>query len=179
MGVIVASGEFRHGTATPTYLATPNRARVLASKMMVAAGAGVVFGIVASGVATGVGFAFIASKGFHSVVPASTLLRYGAGSALACGLFGAAGVALGSLVRNQVAAIVGVFAWGFVVENILAGVFPDQARYLPYTAAIMLGGRAPRGAAVLPFGYAALLVAGVALVLAVAARQISVPRDVA
>src|SRR5437879_11775576 len=27
LGVIVASGEFRHGTATNTYLATPNRVR--------------------------------------------------------------------------------------------------------------------------------------------------------
>src|SRR5260370_21039415 len=32
MGVIIASGEFRHRTATGTYLATPNRLRVLPAK---------------------------------------------------------------------------------------------------------------------------------------------------
>jgi hypothetical protein len=37
MGVISASGEFRHSTATFTYLACPRRGRVLAAKAVAAA----------------------------------------------------------------------------------------------------------------------------------------------
>ena len=45
LGVTITSGEFRHQTATLTYLATPNRTRVLAAKMVAAAAAGAVFGL--------------------------------------------------------------------------------------------------------------------------------------
>ena len=37
MGVTVSSGEFRHSTATLTYLATPHRGRVLAAKAVAGA----------------------------------------------------------------------------------------------------------------------------------------------
>ena len=40
LGVIVASGEFRHTSATLTYLATPDRRRVLGAKAVAGAGAG-------------------------------------------------------------------------------------------------------------------------------------------
>src|SRR6266702_2398340 len=51
-GVIVSVGEFRHGTATPTYLAGPHRNRVMIAKIVAAALVGLAFGLVASGVAT-------------------------------------------------------------------------------------------------------------------------------
>ena len=40
MGVTVSSGEFRHSTATLTYLATPHRGRVLTAKAVAGASAG-------------------------------------------------------------------------------------------------------------------------------------------
>jgi hypothetical protein len=39
-GVTVATGEFRHQTATNTYLDQPNRTRILAAKLVAAAGVG-------------------------------------------------------------------------------------------------------------------------------------------
>ena len=48
LGVTISSGEFRHQTATLTYLATPNRTRVLAAKAVAAAAGGAVFGLVAT-----------------------------------------------------------------------------------------------------------------------------------
>lgn len=45
--------------------------------------------------------------------------------------FGALGAATGSLVRNQVVAIVGWLAWLFVVEHIAEGFLPSVGRWLP------------------------------------------------
>jgi ABC-2 type transport system permease protein len=45
LGVTVATGEFRHQTATATYLAIPNRVRVLGAKAIAASGFGLGFGL--------------------------------------------------------------------------------------------------------------------------------------
>src|SRR6266511_1784143 len=57
-----------------------------------------------------------------------------AGAVLYAALFGALGAATGSLIRNQVAAIVGWLAWLFVVEHIAIGLLPDLGRRLPAAA---------------------------------------------
>jgi hypothetical protein len=44
-------------------------------------------------------------------------------------------VSVGVVVRHQVAAIVGALAWLFVVENILGGLIPKIAAWLPGSAA--------------------------------------------
>jgi ABC-2 type transport system permease protein len=46
LGATISSGEFRHHTATLTYLATPARGRVLAAKMAAGAIGGAVFGAI-------------------------------------------------------------------------------------------------------------------------------------
>src|ERR1035437_6285742 len=45
-GVTISSGEFRHNTATDTYIDEPNRFRVLAAKVITAALVGLSFGLV-------------------------------------------------------------------------------------------------------------------------------------
>lgn len=117
IGIILVTAEFRHGTATSTYLATPHRNRVMLAKIVAAAGVGALFGLIAAGAATGMGTAFVAGKGFGMTVSGATMLRYAAGSALSAALFAAIGAAVGSLIRNQVAGIVGVFAWGVGVRE--------------------------------------------------------------
>jgi hypothetical protein len=179
LGNTIAAGEFRHGTATPTYLATPHRNRVMLAKLTTAAGIGALFGLVASAVATGVGLAFVAAKGYSIAVPALTMLRFAVGSALSAALFAAIGVAVGSLIRNQVAGIVGVFAWGFVFENILGGIFPTFGRWLPYTASIGMAGRPDTGMTTLPFGLAAALLTAIAVGIAAIAARASVQKDIA
>src|SRR5262245_27043066 len=139
-GAIVSSGEFRHGTATGTYLATPDRSRVLLAKSVAAAGAGLLLGLAAAAVATGAGLAFVAAKGVPVALSWATLARFGAGAALAAGLLAAAGVALGSLVRQQLGAIITVFAWGLLIEQIVAMLFHSVAPYPPVRAASPIAG---------------------------------------
>ena len=162
-GATVASGEFRHGTATATYLATPDRVRVLAAKALAAALFGLLFGLVGAAVASGVGLTFVAAKGYAVTVAAGPVVRYAAGAVLGAGLLAAAGAALGSLVRAQVGAVVTLFAWGFVVEQLLAGQFDALASYLPYTAATTMAGASLGGGVdPLPFAAAAALLSAVA-----------------
>ncbi|HEX9342409.1 MAG TPA: hypothetical protein VF995_02175 [Actinomycetota bacterium] len=178
-GVTVASGEFRHGTATATYLATPNRTRVLIAKAVVAAGAGLLFGLVATALTTGITLAFVAAKGYHVALAGGTIARFAAGAILGSGLLAAAGAGVGSLLRGQLSAIITVFVWGLVLEPLVGGLFDAVQPYLPVTTATTMAGSAlGGGVSPLPFAVAAALVAGVAVLLAVVAGWTRVPNDV-
>src|SRR6266545_4534170 len=173
-----ASGEFRHRTATATYLGIPARARVLVAKAIAAALFGLLFGLVGATVASGVGLAFVAASGYEVTVAGATIARYAAGAVLGTGLLAAVGVGVGSLVRAQVGAVVTVFVWGFVVEELLAGQFDGLAPYLPFTAATtMAGATLGGGVDPLPFAAAAALVAGAAALLSVVAARTTVRSD--
>ncbi len=190
LGATVSSGEFRHSTATLTYLATPNRGRVLAAKMAAGTMAGAVFGLAGYLIALGVGLGFAASRGYQVPVGDATLARFGIGHVVAAALLAAIGVALGSLIRSQLAVVIGVFVWTIVIESLLGSLLSAVQPYLPYTAATTLGGTqlggaafgpahgAPTTATALPFAAATALLAAVAIVLAVVAGRITVPRDV-
>jgi ABC-2 type transport system permease protein len=84
-------------------------------------------------------------------------------------LFGAIGAATGSLVRNQVVAIVGWLAWIAVVEHIATGFAPDFGRWLPVAAGRALVGETGQdflsreAAAIVLLSYA-LVIMGVAVV---------------
>jgi ABC-2 type transport system permease protein len=190
LGVTISSGEFRHQTATLTYLATPNRTRVLAAKMAAAAAGGAAFGLAVYLVAAAVGLGFVAGHGYHVSVGTVTLVRYGAGHLAGGALLGALGAVLGSLVRSQLAAVTGVFIWSIILESLIGGLFTSVRPYLPYTAATTLAGtalgaagfgpaHAAGGGTPLPFAAAAALLAGLAVVLAAVAARTTVRRDIA
>lgn len=140
MGVIASSGEFRHSTATFTYLAGPRRSRVLAAKAAAAAVAGAIFGLTGAVVVTGIGLAFTAAAGEPITLSAATFVRDDLGAVLGAALLAALGVAVGSLIRSQVAGVVGILIWSLVIEPIIGGLFTTIQPYLPYTAATTLAG---------------------------------------
>jgi ABC-2 type transport system permease protein len=189
LGAIAASGEFRHATATLTYLATPRRARVLAAKAVAAAGVGALFGLQGGVITTGVGLIFVAAHHDPVALSAGTLAGHIGGAVAAAAVLAALGAGLGSLVRSQLATVIGIFVWAIVLESIIGGLYTSVRPYLPYTAATTLGGTQLGGAAFgpahqvagggpLPFlGALALLVAVAALVAAAAART-TVRRDI-
>src|SRR6202035_112182 len=88
----------------------------------------------------------------------------------AAALLAAVGVALGTLVRAQLGAVIGVFAWALFVEPIVGGLFNFIGPYLPFTAVTTLAGSRLGGggfgfsgsssATALPFAATAVLVAG-------------------
>ncbi|HUB71237.1 MAG TPA: hypothetical protein VL984_12495 [Acidimicrobiales bacterium] len=189
VGVVLASGEFRHYTATLTYLATPDRGRVLVAKTVASALAGGVFGLVSALVATGVGLVFVAGHGYHVALGTGALVAHIAGAAVGAALFGAVGTGLGSLLRSQLAGVITVFVWALVVESLIGGLFTSVRPYLPYTAATTLAGIKLGGAAFgpahglsggspLPFAAAAALVLGLVVLLDAIAIGTTLHRDV-
>jgi ABC-type transport system involved in multi-copper enzyme maturation permease subunit len=174
LGVIAVSGEYRHGSATLTFLAAPHRARVLVAKAVASTITGAGYGLAAGVVATAVGLGFVAGHGDHVTLPTSTLIGHIAGAAVGAGVFAAVGVGFGALLRSQLAGVIGVFVWCLVIESILGGTLSAVRPYLPYTAASTLGG-AKLGAAAFGPGYsvsdqsALPFLAAAALVIAIAA----------
>jgi ABC-2 type transport system permease protein len=143
MGVIAASGEFRHSTATFTYLAGPRRSRVLAAKAAAAVVVGAIFGLTGAVVATAVGFGAAAGAGDPIKLSAATLVRDELGAVLGAALLAPLGVAVGSLIRSEIAGIVGILVWSLVIEPIVGGLVTSVQPYLPYTAATTLAGAKP------------------------------------
>ena len=138
LGTVMITGEHRHKTITPTFLAEPRRARIAVSKLVVALGGGLVVGLVAGAVSLVVGLV-LAGAGVAPVGRVLTEYRHvWPGVAAAAVLYGAYGVGLGALLKNQVVAIVVALVAVAVIEPIIGVVAPSAARWLPGSAASAL-----------------------------------------
>jgi ABC-2 type transport system permease protein len=130
-GILLVTGEFRFGTITPTFLFNPRRPQVVAAKVAASMLAGLVFAAVGEALAVGAGALILNGRGISLVLGSHSyeLLTLGTlvGTALWCGI----GVGLGMIVRNQVGAIIGLLAWGFVIENLLFAFVPSVGRLTP------------------------------------------------
>jgi hypothetical protein len=139
LGVIIGAVDLRHRTATQTYLATPKRGRVVVGKMIVGAGAGLLYGIVAQLATVVVAAPVILARGASLRLTDDQVLR-----SLLLGVPGIAvwaiiGVALGTLLRNQVAAILVALFYVFVGDFLISGLLSlaemeGAASYTPNNA---------------------------------------------
>jgi hypothetical protein len=131
LGAIGAAGEFRHGTAIPTLLATPRRSRVLSAKMAAYLALGSLTAFGAAMLQLAIVLPWAAANG-HGLTPwtptvlGPVLAGLGAGAGYA-----ALGVAIGLLVRNQLVALMIAVGWFAVAENALAILVPGVSRFLP------------------------------------------------
>jgi ABC-2 type transport system permease protein len=186
LGTTISSSEFRLKTVTGTFLDQPRRGRVLVAKVVAALPVGALVGLAGAATASAIGLGFAAARGYAVALPASTIVRFGVGAVAGSALLAGVGAGVGMWVRHQVGAIVAVFTWGFVVEEIVGGVLKEVAPFLPYTAAAMTAGvvsgggmpQVPRGIVPLPFGIVVVLLAGVAAAMALAAAVTSLRKDV-
>jgi ABC-2 type transport system permease protein len=133
-GVMLVTSEYRYGTIRPTFLFTPKRSRVLAAKIAAGLLAGLIFGILGEGLGFAIGYAALSARGIHLALNGSQVTLLVLGTFAATALWGAIGVGLGAIVRSQVAAIIGLLAWGFVAENLLFAFVPSVGRFAPVHA---------------------------------------------
>lgn len=131
LGILIMTGEFRHGTAVATFLASPKRARVLVAKLAVAAFAGALLQLISAAASVGAGLLTLSY--FTNVAePSESVFTNLALAALLSGaILGLVGVAIGSLIRNQLIAIVSSLVWLFVLEPIILLVFVEAGKWLP------------------------------------------------
>ena len=128
LGILAITSEYRSGTATSTFLVTPSRARVLTAKTLAIAMTGLLFAAVMLAVEVPQSVALIASR-HGTVLWSPQTWQVICGVALTMGLFGAIGVALGALIRNQVTAVVIGLVWLLVVDQLIIGLFPIVGRW--------------------------------------------------
>jgi ABC-2 type transport system permease protein len=131
LGVIGLTGEYRHLTATPTFLAVPRRGRVVGAKLITYVVAGLLLGVLCVGASLAVAAPWLDSKGFPIDLGSDSTRRIILGGILSVAIFGVIGVGVGALLRNQVAAVVGIVIYLFVAEPILSAI-PGVQKAYPY-----------------------------------------------
>lgn len=136
LGTFAITSDYRHGTIGTTFLQVPRRGRVMLAKLTAYAIIGLAYGVV---LALGAGLAVVLGgllgPGSIGVSPgelASSLVRM----AVAAAIHTLIGVAIGALVRNQVAGIAVTLGWFYLLEpllmiipgvNLVYGILPGGA----------------------------------------------------
>jgi ABC-2 type transport system permease protein len=130
-GIMLVTGEFRFGTIRPTFLFTPRRSVVLAAKVIASLLAGIVFAAIGEALSVGIGALILNERGISLALGSNDYELMTLGTIVGTALWGGIGVGVGMIVRNQVGAIIGLLAWGFVVENLLFALVPSVGRLTP------------------------------------------------
>ncbi|HEY2205485.1 MAG TPA: hypothetical protein VGH99_13520 [Pseudonocardia sp.] len=186
-GVVSAASEYRHRTITTSYLTASGRPQLVVAKAAVAAAVGAVYGVVCA-IAGVLGVLFGGGQ-FDSEFGA--VLGVSLAAVLLYALWAALGVGIGTLVNNQLAAIVGVLIYLILVEQILvllarAADLGQIDGYLPAGAseAVLTGlaGEGPFGGLfstqTLPWGAALLIFAGYTAAALLAGVAVAQRRDI-
>ena len=120
LGIIGMTQEYRHRTATPTFLTAPHRGQVVVAKLLAYALSAAAFALVVVVVdACVVVESTPARRGRRALADRRQPARCWPFALLALVIYAVIGVGLGALLRNQVGAIVGALVYLFVVEPII------------------------------------------------------------
>jgi hypothetical protein len=189
LGALATTGEFRHQTLTPTFLADPRRGEVLSAKTVTSLVMGAGYGVVAlaASVAAGALALSIAGIGTH-LGDSATWALFGR-AVLAMAFWAVIGVGLGVLVPNQAAVIVIILAFTQFVEPLLrlAGTLSDVtgsvAKFLPGAASDSLVGSSfftvsTPGVSILDWWQGGLVLLGYAVLLTVIGWATTWRRDI-
>lgn len=146
IGTLLITGELRHQTLTPTFLAVPRRGLVLWAKVLAGTKMGVFYALTALLATVGGGAAVLAAFGVDTLLSSSDTWAMIGRIVLAFVMWVWVGIGLGLVVRNQVAAVVIVLAFTQFIEPLLrfgAGFVSQLAEigwYLPGGASDTLVG---------------------------------------
>jgi ABC-type transport system involved in multi-copper enzyme maturation permease subunit len=178
LGALGMTQELRHQTLTSTLLAEPRRNRVMVAKMAAYAVAGAIYG--AAGVIFGYGLALaLLPLKSHADIPTDALWQIAGGAILGCALFAVLGVAVGTLVRNQIAAILGILVWVLLIEQLVVAFLPAWGKWLPGGALSgVLQTTGFNGATYLPVWGGALVLIGYTVLFGTIAALTTQRRDV-
>jgi ABC-type transport system involved in multi-copper enzyme maturation permease subunit len=178
LGNIGMTQEYRHRTATPTFLTEPRRWRVVVAKLLSYALVAIPFAVLILAVDVVVVLIYAGARGAAPSLNSDNLQTLGA-AGLVLVVFSVIGVGIGALLRNQVGAIVGSLVYLYVIEPIVSSISAIQGAYkwLPGGAvqAITSDFQAPD---LLQPWQGAVLLLGYGLVAALLGTVLAVRRDI-
>ena len=175
-GVMLFTSEYRFGTIRPTSLFNPNRTHLFVTKIIAGVLSGLVFGVIGEGLVFLLGMMILKFRGVTLFMSGANVTELIIGAIIGTALWGAIGVALGSIVPSQVGAVISLLAWGFVVENLVFGFLPKVGRFLPVHASDSMMG--PIQDRLLPGNAGTLVVLAWVLGLAIIGVALLKRRDV-
>jgi ABC-type transport system involved in multi-copper enzyme maturation permease subunit len=180
LGVLAVTQEFRYGTATSTFLVAPGRPRVLGAKWLAVAVASLPLTVMSLVVSLAVTVPLIRSRD-GNLTAGAELWQVVAATFGVMALYGVLGVAIGALVRNQIAAVVGVLVWMLAVDQIVTTSYPAVGKWLPGGAAygfLHLGSSITAKGDLLSASAGGLVLLGYAAVAGVLAFAVMPKRDI-
>lgn len=133
MGVLGIGSEYRHGTATPTFLAVPSRVRVMLAKLVVYLLYGLLLTVVTLVLVSALVALFVSIDGESHDFGDSLFWAVAAGTLVYGALAAALGVGVGAVLKQPAAAIVVLLAFQLIVETILLSTVPEVGRWAPFT----------------------------------------------
>jgi ABC-2 type transport system permease protein len=180
VGIILITTEFRHVTSRPTFLVEPRRGRVIASKIVIAAAVGLLYGVACVAVSLAVTVPWLSAKGVRIDWVANGLIVVMVGALFVVAIFAVVGLGVGVLFRNQVAAVISTLAYLFVLEPLVSviPVVKDAYRYLPGAAGDALTGVSRNQVMLLANWQGGLLLLGWGLLFAFIGWILTVSRDI-
>lgn len=188
IGIIGMTGEYRYQTVTPTFLSTPTRTPVVLAKLVAHFGVGLVYGVIAAITAVVSGAIVLSVRGFDLGLGAEGVWRSILLSVLAVALWALLGLGLGTLIRNQVVAILIALAVTVIVEPLLTVVFNQVdiadvdlsgvVAYLPSNASTAIFSGVDAGFTLLAWWAGALVLMAYAVVMGSVGVVLSQRRDV-
>lgn len=140
LGVLVITTEFRHGTASSTFLVSPRRWPVLLAKLGACLLVGLLAGLLYVAVNGGLALPIYSSRG-GDLGSTQRLVEIYAGVVVSFALLCAFGLGIGAIVRNQVGAIIAAIAVFFVVSSLPELLPGSIGEYFPAQAVGTLHGR--------------------------------------
>jgi len=178
LGIIGMTQEYRHRTATPTFLTTPRRGRVVVAKLLAYAAASAAFALVVVAVNYVVVAIHAGARGAAPALDGENAAVLGR-SALALIIYAVIGVGIGALLKNQVGAIVGGLVYLFVIEPVIRSIPATAGAYkwMPGGALEALTATF-EGPELLAGWQGALLLIGYGLLAALLGTLLAVRRDV-
>jgi hypothetical protein len=173
-GAVAATGEFRHRTLAPAVLIAPDRLRLFLARIAAYALTALALAAAMGVITLVVGVPLLAGEKGPDLA-GSDIARVVAGGLIVATLAAALGVAFGTLVRNQVFAVIAVLVWVTILEP-LTGLIDDR---LPtYLIGSTLTRVAEGGDQDLSFASAVLVLLGWVAAFVLAAALVDRRRDV-
>ena len=183
LGITGMTGEYRYQTITPTFLVSPKRSRVVTAKMLAHLVMGLGYGVVGVLTALLVGGAVVLFRGYDLGLDADRLWTSMGLAVVAVAVWTLLGIGIGTLIRNQIVAILVAIFITFLIEPLLTLLLgaidlDGVGKFFPTNASSALMEPANSFVDYLDWWAGGLVLVGYALVLAGLGLALNIRRDV-